>query len=108
MIIKPGRVPDMDRAHVEDVMRAIDKGRLHTRRCPKGNQWDTFISEFDEVDCFILENWRVGLTLRDKPPRKAVELVRAAKVISISPENDIAVDWYKKRRHRLGLKRGRK
>lgn len=104
----------MTKAHLADVQRAIAKGRMREARytpndfvCESAFQALT-PARFDREDCFLLENWRVGLTLRDKPPREAIKLIRATGVIGISPHDSVAVEWYKKRRTRLGLKTGTK
>ena len=87
-MITPG-MPDPAKAPTEDVLRAMD-----------AQGWKL---EFDKANIFILENWRCGLVLREKPPRKAVELIRAANICAISSEPVKAVAWYVKRRKRLGL-----
>jgi hypothetical protein len=109
----------MDKAHVKDVLRAMDKKRLRMTRRPEGTNWDRFKAEqFDSVDCFLLENWRCGLVLRDKPPRKAVQLIKKENatrqangqpaIYSMSSVHKDAVAAYVQRRKRLGLTGHRK
>jgi len=82
--------PDPTKAPAEDVLRAME-----------AQGWKT---EFDKANIFILENWHCGLILRDKPPRKAVELIRAANICTMSSDPVKAVAWYVKRRKRLALR----
>lgn len=59
---------------------------------------------FDELDVFILENWRTGQTLRNKTRAEAVAILRSAGFKNrLSPHDEQAEDTYAKRIKRLGL-----